>query len=211
MQLKNSIWYSINTNGILSIGNTGSSVPGLVPHNANANLYRRLFLLFFFNSSIDLIDSEQKLPGLDVISCAKAKCKNSLFNKLSKSLFFKRTASLNTPSTVGDGSSLHGVGGGINGGGNGVAIARLLLSGSTTALDVRELARLLSITSSAKLSDSVKPISASVSNGFQHLPMLQTFSCTKYLLVFSGGDLCNKYKIKNSISESLMMTHNTLA
>ena len=66
-------------------------------------------------------------------------------------------SSLNTLSTVGDGSSLHGVGGGIGGGGNGVAIARLLLSGSMTALDVRELARLLSITSSAKLSDSVKP------------------------------------------------------
>jgi hypothetical protein len=63
VQLKNSICYSINPNGILFIGNTGSPVIGLVWHKAKANSYNRLLLLFCLNSFIVLMD-EQNLAGL---------------------------------------------------------------------------------------------------------------------------------------------------
>ena len=108
------------------------------------------------------------MPGLDVILCAKARCRNSLFNKSSNSSLSRRVVScLNAFSTVGNGLALlvdggdDGVDGGDDGGGGGVAVARLLCCGcvadSTTGLDLRDVAFRLSITSSAKLSDSVKP------------------------------------------------------
>ena len=102
------------------------------------------------------MDNEQNLAGLDVISFAKARCRNSLFNNSSKSTLSRRLATLNTFSTVTGcsfiGGDVAGVDGGVAGVCGGVGS---WASDFEPVVCLPELVGLLSIVSSAKLSDNV--------------------------------------------------------